>query len=200
MDFDFDKLAYPETIIIDGVSYKARRDTPKGKINIPYTDEPDVGIGDVIVEKPGKREMHLKVIDAQFREGGSLGVGTNHPNMLTLNVQNTTAEPHLINRASSTISIGSVSGKMVQIGDQNVQVANISVKQLVEHVAKSDDKEAKSKLRALLENGTVASLVGAGAAKLRAILMHNNSRHADGLSSASQKGRRCARHYTEVNH
>lgn len=170
MDFNFDKLAYPETVVIDGVEYKAQRDTSKGKVNIPYSEEPDVGIGDVIVQKAGKREIHLKVTDAQFLEGGSLNVGTNHPNMLTLNVQNTTAEPHLTSRASSTINIGSVSGEMVQIGDQNVQVANVSIKQLVEHVAKSNDKEAKSKLKALLENGTVASLVGAGATTLLGLL------------------------------
>jgi len=35
---------------------------------------------------------------------------------------------------------------------------------------KSDDKEAKAKLKALLENGTVASLVGAGATKLLGLL------------------------------
>lgn len=170
MDFDFDKLAYPETVVIDGAKYKAKRDTSKGTMNVPYSEEPDVGIGDVIVQKAGKREIHLKVTDVQFLEGGSLNVGTNHPNMLTLNVQNTTAEPHLTNRASSTINIGSVSGEMVQIGDQNVQVANVSIKQLVEHVAKSDDKEAKSKLKSLLENGTVASLVGAGATTLLGLL------------------------------
>ncbi|WP_322002765.1 hypothetical protein [Marinobacter alexandrii] len=170
MDLDFDKLAYPEAVVIDGVEYKAQRDTSKGKMNIPYSEEPDVGIGDVIVQKAGKREIHLKVTDVQFLEGGSLNIGTNHPNMLTLHVQNTTAEPHLTNRASSTINIGSVSGQMVQIGDQNVQIANVSIKQLVEHVAKSDDKEAKSKLKALLENGTVASLVGAGATTLLGLL------------------------------
>ena len=83
MNFDFDKLAYPETVIIDGVSYKAQRNTSKGKINIPYTEEPDEGIGDVIVQKSGKREIHLKVTDVQFLEGGTLGVGTSHSNMLT---------------------------------------------------------------------------------------------------------------------
>lgn len=170
MDFDFDKLAYPETVFINGVEHKAKRDTSKSKMKIPYTEEPEVGIGDVIVQKAGKREIHLKVTDAQFLEGGSLGVGSNHPNMLTLNVQNVTAEPHLTNRASSTINIGSVSGDTVQIGDQNVQVANVSIKQLVEHVAKSDDKQAKEKLKSLLENGTVASLVGAGANKLFGLL------------------------------
>ena len=170
MDFDFDKLAYPEIVIIDGVEHKAKRGTSKGKINSPYTDEPDIGIGDVIIQKAGKREIHLKVTDVQFLEGGSLGVGTDRSNMLTLNVQNTTAEPYLTNRTSSTINIGSVSGDMVQIGDQNVQVANVSIKQLVEHVAKSSDEEAKSKLKALLENSTVASLFGAGASKLLGLL------------------------------
>ncbi|AJY52915.1 hypothetical protein KO116_P100158 (plasmid) [Halomonas sp. KO116] len=31
MDFDFDKLVYPETVVIDGVEHKAQRDTFKEK-------------------------------------------------------------------------------------------------------------------------------------------------------------------------
>lgn len=59
---------------------------------------------------------------------------------------------------------------MIQIGDQNVQITNISIKQLVEHVAKGEDKDAKSKLKDLLENATVASLIGAGTTKLLGLL------------------------------
>jgi len=73
---DFDKMAYPDRVILDGTEYKARRDTSKSKLDIPYTEEPDIGIGDVIVQIAGKREIHLKVIDVSFQEGGSLGVGT----------------------------------------------------------------------------------------------------------------------------
>jgi len=167
---DFDKMAYPDRVILDGTEYKARRDTSKSKLDIPYTEEPDIGIGDVIVQIAGKREIHLKVIDVSFQEGGSLGVGTKHPHILSLNVRNVSSEEHAPKPSGSTINIGSISGEMVQIGDQNVQIAEVSVKQLVEHIANSDDVEAKSRLKDLLANATVAALLGAGASKLLGIL------------------------------
>ena len=170
MDFDFDELAYPETVLINGTEYKAQRDTTKGQVLVPYSEEPDVGIGDVICQKAGKREIQLQVTDVQFLPNGSLGVGTKHPHMLTLHVKNATSEAHFPKKSSSTINIGSISGESIQVGDHNVQIANISVSQLVEHIANSGDQEAKSRLKALLENGTVASLVGAGASALLGLL------------------------------
>lgn len=80
------------------------------------------------------------------------------------------AEEHSPKLHSSTINIGSISGEMVQVGDENVQIVDVSVKQLVEHVANSGDQEAKSRLKALLANGTVASLIGSGASKLLNLL------------------------------
>lgn len=123
---DFDKLAYPEMIYIDGVEHKGKRNMSKGQLIIPYSNEPDVGIGDIIVQKSGKREINLKVIDASFLEGGTLKVGTKHPHMLTLKVENTTAQAHISSKQSSTINIGSVSGEQVQIGSHNSQISNIS--------------------------------------------------------------------------
>lgn len=61
---DFDKLAYPEKLTIAGSEYKGQRNISKGEVLVPYTAEPDVGIGDVIMQKSGKRDIHLKVIDA----------------------------------------------------------------------------------------------------------------------------------------
>jgi len=163
---NFDKMAYPDTITIAGTEYKGRRNMDKGKMLIPYTDEPDVGIGDVIIQKSGKREIHIKVLDTNFLEGGSLKTGTRHPHMLTLKVENTTAEPHLKNTQSSTFHIGSISGDQVQVGNQNKQVTNINIQHLVEHVAKSNDAEAKETLKSLLQNSTVGSLIGAGTSAL----------------------------------
>ncbi len=167
---DFDKLAYPDTITIADIEYKAQRNMSKGQVLIPYTDKPDVGIGDVIVQKAGKREINLKVLDVSFLEGGTLGVGTNHPNMLTLKVQNTTAQPHLPSQNKSTFNIGSVSGDNVQVGNNNTLSVHVSIQQLAEHIAKSGDEEAKSTLKALLENSTVAGLIGAGASSLLGLL------------------------------
>jgi len=167
---DFDKLAYPEVVIIDGAEYKGRRNMSKGQLLIPYSEEPDVGIGDVIAQKSGKREIHLKVLDASFLEGGSLNVGTTFPHMLTLKVENTTAIPHATKSSSSTFNIGSITGDQIQVGNENSQVTNINIQQLVEHVAKSNDEKAKSTLKTLLQNSTVGSLIGAGAGALLALL------------------------------
>ncbi|OBX38325.1 hypothetical protein A8U91_02724 [Halomonas elongata] len=96
---DFDQLAYPNIVIINGKEYKASRNTSKGSVKIPYTEAPDIGIGDTIIEKSGNRDIHLKVLDINFTPGGTLQVGTEHPNMLTLDVHNTT--PSLISPSST---------------------------------------------------------------------------------------------------
>jgi len=168
---DFKAMAYPEIIIIAGVEYKARRDMSKGQVGIPYTEEPDVGIGDVIIQKSGSKEIALKVLDASFLKGGSLHVGTKHPHMLILQVENTTANAHKTRSESSTFNIGSISSQQVQVGNQNYQTVNISIQQLVEEIAKSSDPEAKTLLRKLLENSTVGSLIGAGASALIGLLL-----------------------------
>ncbi len=167
---NFDELAYPETITIAGIEYKGQRDMSKGQVLIPYTEEPDVGIGDIITQKSGKREIFLKVIDCSFLKGGSLNVGTKHPHMLTLKVQNTTAQPHLPQHKSSTFNIGSVSGSNVQVGNNNSLGVNINIQELAERIAESGDEDAKSKLKEFLDNSTVASVIGAGVSGLLGLL------------------------------
>lgn len=167
---DFDKLAYPEIVTIAGKEYKGKRNMTKGEVLVPYTDEPDVGIGDVIIQKSGKREIHLKVIDTSFLEGGSLGVGTAHSHMLTLKVENTTSQPHVTKYGDSTFNIGSISGETVQVGHSNTLTTNLTIQELAESIAKSNDPEAKSKLKDFLQNSTVGSLIGAGASALIDIL------------------------------
>lgn len=165
---DFEAMAYPEVITISGTDHKAIR--TKNKVLIPYTDEPDVGIGDIITQRAGQRQVTLKVLDASFLLGGTLNVGTRHNNMLTLEVENMTASEHKTEKQNSVVNIGSVSGTQIQIGNNNSQIANISIQELLEKVAASNDKEAKSMLKKLLENSTVASLIGAGASALFTLL------------------------------
>lgn len=167
---DFDKLAYPEVLTIAGTVYKGQRNISKGQVLVPYTDEPDVGIGDVITQKAGKREIHLKIIDTSFLEDGSLGVGTTHPHMLTLKVENTTAQPHITKHGDSTFNIGAINGENVQVGNSNTLTTNVTIQELAEKVAKSDDPEAKSKLKEFLQNSTVGSLIGAGTSALIGLL------------------------------
>ncbi|MGP0744699.1 hypothetical protein ACAG08_22410, partial [Escherichia coli] len=53
---------------------------------------------------------------------------------------------------------------------QHHLLVNISITELVEKVANSGDPQAKSMLKQLLENSTVASIVGAGASALLGLL------------------------------
>ena len=102
---DFNKMAYPDIVLINGIEHKAQRDISKGKVLIPYTEAPDIDIGDLISQKSGKRGILLKVVDLQFLEGGTLKVGTKHPHMLTLNVENITSQAYT-NNAQTVISSG----------------------------------------------------------------------------------------------
>ncbi|ASO31040.1 hypothetical protein CG015_17835 [Vibrio anguillarum] len=80
-------------------------------------------------------------------------------------MQTETQEP-----AMPQINIGSINSKQVQVGNHNSQVTNINVQELVEKVAQSNDEEAKGILKSLLENSTVASVVGAGLSGLIGLL------------------------------
>lgn len=162
---DFDAVAYPDTFEIGGVSYKGQRDRKKSEVLVPYTSPPTVDIGDTIVQRTGPSSIHLKVIDVNFLEEGSLGVGTKHPHMLTLQVENLTAARHQ-SPGAPTIQIGTVSGQQVQVGSQNSMAFHISLAEVVRQVAESGDPKAKSLMREVLENNTVAAVVGAGVSAL----------------------------------
>jgi len=167
---NFDELAYPEIIYIEGQEYKARRDMGKATLHIPYTVEPDLGIGDVITQKSGKRKIHLKILDVSFLKGGTLSVGTKHPHIVNLTVENATAQSHKTEVKPNTINIGTISGEQVQVGNNNSQTVNISIKQLADKLAESSDHEAKGLLKKLLENSTVGSLIGVGASAIISML------------------------------
>jgi hypothetical protein len=74
------------------------------------------------------------------------------------------------NSVPPAINIGAISGSTFQVGNGNSLSVNVSVQELVERVAKTNDPEAKSKLKDLLNNATVAGLIGAGATALLALL------------------------------
>lgn len=163
-------LAYQDVFVISGKEYQGRRNMQEGTALVPYTEEPDVSIGEIVIQKMGNKEVLLKVIDLSLSEGGTLNVGTKHPHMLTLIVENTTSQAHLSTKDASVFNIGSVTGTNVQMGNHNSLSVNISLQELTEHIAKSGDLEAKSKLKDFLNNSTVASLIGAGTAALIAVL------------------------------
>jgi len=163
-------MAYPDTFIIDGVERKGTRNIKKSEVRIPYTTAPDISLGDTLIQRCGTKNINLKVVDISFLEGGTLGVGTQHPNLLTLIVENLSANEHKPSHQAQTINIGSISSHQVQVGNNNIQSTNIKVEELVERVAASNDDEAKSMLRKLFENSTVSNIIGAGAAALLALL------------------------------
>jgi len=162
---DFSAMAYPDTFIINDQEFKGKRDMRRSEVRIPCTDEPSIKIGDTFSQKGSRSDIALKVIDLSFVEGGSLGVGTPHSDMLTLKVENITASQHT-KTPPTPIHVGSISAQQVQVGHGNMQTINITVKELAERVAASNDEEAKGLLRQLLENPIVASIIGAGAAAL----------------------------------
>lgn len=158
---------FPDCIIISEHEYDCQRS--KNQILVPYAEEPNVGIGDVIIEKSGSRNIEFKVLDTKFRKNGTLGIG-NHPHMLELTVENMTASAHKPSSQTNTFNIGSIAGEQVQVGNNNSQIVNISIQSLVEEVVKSGDPVAKGLLKNLFENATVANIIGAGASALIGLL------------------------------
>ncbi|ECI6921331.1 hypothetical protein CC656_000451 [Salmonella enterica subsp. enterica] len=170
MDFDFDEMAYPDTFIISGEEVKGSRNTGSNEIRIPYTNEPKIDFGNTLVQKIGSRELNFKVIDLSISLNGTLNIGTNHPHLMTLTVENLTSKIHSTPNSMNTFNIGSVSGEKVQIGENNHLLINISITELVDKIANSNDQQAKSMLKQLLGNSTVASIVGAGTTALLGLL------------------------------
>ncbi|KOR04331.1 hypothetical protein [Pluralibacter gergoviae] len=170
MNFDFNEMAYPDIFLISGKEFKGSRNTDKNQVNIPYTDLPQIELGDILTQKIGGSELRLKVVDIKILKNGTLNAGTTHPHMLTLSIENLSSDEHRTAKNMNTFNIGSVSGEQVQIGESNHILVNISITELVEKVAKSGDPQAKSVLKQLLENSTVASIVGAGISTLLGLL------------------------------
>ncbi|MBL5926608.1 hypothetical protein [Enterobacter asburiae] len=171
MSFDFDKHAYPETFIINEKQFQGTKKTGNNQVKIPFTVEPDVDLGTVIIQKIGQRDIFLKVVDLNILLDSTMQVGTTHPHLLSLEVENISSEKHKQNKGSNNVfNIGHVSGSQVQIGESNHLLINVSITELVEKVAASEDPNAKSALKELLNNSTVASIIGAGASALVSML------------------------------
>lgn len=149
------KMAYPHTFIISGQEYYGIR--KNNEIHIPYEKALDINIGGTLFDKIGDKSIEFQIIDFTQHEKSTLGIGTNLPHTLTLTVKNLTAKPYI--QKESSINIENINGGNIQVGNGNIM--NISVKELTEKIVKSDDKEAKSKLLELLENPTVANILGA---------------------------------------
>ncbi len=170
MEFDFDAMSYPDIFLISDVEFAGSRIAAKNLVHIPFTEEPNINLGDTLIQKVGSRQFSLKVVDIAISKNGTLNSGTTHPHLLILSVENISSNNHRTLQHSNTFNIGSVSGEQVQIGESNHILFNITVTELVSKIAKSEDPQAKSILKQLLENSTVASIVGAGASALLGLL------------------------------
>jgi GNAT superfamily N-acetyltransferase len=162
----FDKLTYPEIITINGVEHNGKMNMAKGQVLIPYTNAPEIGIGDIIAQKTDKRDIHLKVTDASFTKDGSFGVGTDHPHMLTLKVSNTTAQPPISKKQSSTVNGSSIPDKPNQVGPKKSQIKTISMQDFVKHVAKNWDEATQSTVKPLAKRARADSATIAGTSAL----------------------------------
>ncbi|HEV7778095.1 MAG TPA: hypothetical protein VGO76_14595 [Luteibacter sp.] len=152
------KTAWPDRVIIDGTEFKARRDADEGSVNVPYTTEPEVSVGDVITQKVGRSEVSLEVLEVSFQPNGSLGIGTHHRHLLTLVVEGTTSQAHT---SSPTEKARPVAAP--------VRVAATvypRLDDLVRKIAASKDAGAVQAMRTLLENKQVQAFVGPGATGL----------------------------------
>jgi len=165
---NINELAYPEVIIIDNIEYKGNRDIKTNTIKIPYTEEPDVGKDDIIKIKVGKREHQYKVSDCKFMKNATLQIGTNHPHILTLNVEDDFNKKETSD--SPTFNINSITAGQIQVGNNNTLSVNITLKEFVDKVSNTDDEEAKTLLKKVFENPTIAGVIGAGASTLFGLL------------------------------
>lgn len=164
---NFNARVYQDVVLIDGMKYEAQYNMSTGQLLVPYTETPDIGKDDVIVREVGKRNVSLKVLDAQLIREGTLKRGTKHPHLLKLKVEDMTSQKHETDAANNTIfNIGSITSEQLQVGNHNAQSITINVQKLVEEVAQSDDPKAKGLLLKLLENSTVSSIIGSGVSAL----------------------------------
>ncbi len=77
--------------------------------------------------------------------------------------------------SSMNIEIGSITGGNQQLGNDNTQNnndINIDLKTLINQIEESDDAEAKGRLRDLLNNNTVASIIGASVPALMQLIQN----------------------------
>ncbi|MEM0904502.1 hypothetical protein J4W00_18445 [Escherichia coli] len=52
-------MVYPDTFIINGESFRGKRNAKENKVLIPYTNEPEVTIGQHIIQPFVTIEIHL---------------------------------------------------------------------------------------------------------------------------------------------
>lgn len=146
---------YPDILVIAGTNYKAQHSTVTGAVLLPYKDEPDVKVGDVITKKTDDKEVSLKVLEASFRRIGTFSSATKNPHMLTMKVEVSAEAPH------KAPEVAEVAPRFDE--SEHPTTVALTLQQLIEKISVGNDGEAKDIVRKLLQNRTVTGLLGAGA-------------------------------------
>lgn len=157
-----DKYPYRADISEDGevASILISTEMPKFQIrSLPY---PEISRGDKIyvcrngdAHKVQRTVKNVKIPNNELYSS------------MTLELTNISSD---IVKNMNTFNISGINSDKVQIGENNHMPITINITELVEKVANSGDPQAKSMLKQLLENSTVASIVGAGASALLGLL------------------------------
>jgi len=155
-----DKLTYPEIVIIDGIEHNGKRNMSKGQILIPYTAAPKVCVGDIIVEKSDKKDTYLEVTNTSFIEGGSFGVGTDHPHLLTLKVVNTSTQLQAAKKTPSSAGVRSAPGEQHIDNQKRTKIKTISMQHFMKHVVKNWSEEPTATEKHLAQDAPADSATG----------------------------------------
>lgn len=165
---NFEALAFPHTFELEGSKYKGKRIVKEGKIIIPCLECPEISMKSMIIQIQKPNNIEFETIDFEFNEGSTLGTVSDKPNILTIYIENKLEKSKTV--PQSNFNIGTINSTAVQVGNLNNQNIDLNIQQLVQQVVESEDEEAKGILKELLENSTVASLIGVGVANLISLL------------------------------
>ena len=160
------------TFVIDGQEFKGTHGEKKGTITI-FCDTknlPNLRDGMEISEKHGNTENRLVVTKClNIRDLNLLGVA---PGKSLVDFSYITeAEHRRLEKAIQPMQVNNYNNSAPVFTGDNTSISdsfngNITVEKLIEHVKNHGDDEAKSSLKALLNNSTVGSLLGVGASTL----------------------------------
>lgn len=146
---------WSKKFLINGREFCGRKD--KGKVYVPYSEEIEIDINDVFYEKTKSKEMELRVLDIKDYKKISGLMDTFHENYVELEVENLTLTKNNIN------------SQVVNIHNSNLSNTQIINNELVER----NNKDVKNRVFKVLENPTVAGIIGAVVAGVVGLLLKN---------------------------
>ncbi|WP_110641820.1 RIP homotypic interaction motif-containing protein [Salinicola sp. CPA57] len=148
-------------------NYKTRVGSKGGHAASIYVDDINVSEGDTLIRVlPNKKEEQYTILDVDY----SPGLLDDIPPHWNLKLEKTSSLKRSSPAPTSqTFHINNSQG--IQIGDHNLQHIEASITGLIEKIDKAETSDAekdaaKGKIRQMLENPTVAAVLGSSAATL----------------------------------